>query len=187
MSSDLRNRPNLMQYLTTNGAGEQRWELTYRQKYASKPPGAPFKPGRFDSADLTVMAQSKKPVLNPRLGLKPSDDLFAGIEPFNRKKYNFQTGVSDTSSSPVDDVKFDPEYAKLYEYSPVIPPEKKISNPMPTAENPDPKGYLAAMGENKLKGLLDRPPSTEDQAKASEKFKEKERLVGNVKNITGAK
>jgi hypothetical protein len=43
------------------------------------------------------------------------------------------------------------------------------------------------MGENKLKGLLDRPPSTEDQAKASEKFKEKERLVGNVKNITGAK
>ena len=184
MSADLRNRPNLMQYLRTTGAGEQRWGLSYRQKYSSKPPGSPFKPGRFDSADLTVMAQSKKPVLNPRLGLKKTDELFAGILPFNRASYNFNTGVSDTISSPVDDPKFDPEYVDLYQYSPVIPPEKKINNPMPTSTNPDPKGYLAAMGENKLKGLLDRPPSTEEQFKVKEK--ETKELSQNVKNIVKA-
>lgn len=162
---DLRNRPNLNQYINAFAAGEERWKLSYQQKYGSKPPNAPFKPNRFDSADLANKIQSQKPVLNARLGLKANETLFAGIGDFDRSKYNFDTGVSDTTSSPVDDPKFDEEYVKLYEYSPVIPPEKKINNPMPTASNPDPRGFLAAMGEGKLKSLLDRPPSTEEQAK----------------------
>lgn len=164
ITQDLRNRPNLNQYVNAFAAGEQRWKLSYQQKYGSKPPNAPFKPSRFDSADLANKIQSQKPVLNARLNLK-GQDLFAGIGEFNRSTYDFDTGVSDTVTSPVDDPKFDPEYAELYNFSPIIPPEKKINNPMPTASNPDPRGFLAAMGEGKLKSLLDRPPSTEEQAK----------------------
>jgi hypothetical protein len=163
--NDFRSRANPAQYLTAEGAGDNRWNLSHKFKYSSRPPNAPFKPSRFDTEDLLNRAQSKKPTLNPRLGLNPFEELFKGIGDFDRSSYNFETGVSDTSSSPVDDVRFDPEFAELYNFSPVIPPEKKASNPMPTAFNPDPKGYLAAMGESRLKGLLEKPPSTEDQAK----------------------
>lgn len=162
---EFKTRPNLAQYLNAAGAGEETWKLPYKFKYATRPPAAPFKPSRFESSDLMVRAQTTKPVLNPRLGLKPFEDLFAGIGRFNRADYNFDNGVSNTSSSPVDDREFDPEFVELYNYSPVIPPEKKVNNPMPTAYNPDPKGFLAAMGESKLRSLLDKPPSTDEQAK----------------------
>jgi hypothetical protein len=163
-NQEFRTRPNLAQYVVAAGAGEETWKLPFKFKYGGRPPEAPFKPSRFDSADLMNRAQTSKPTLNPRLGLKPFEDLFAGIGKFNRADYDFETGVSATSSSPVDDPEFSGEFAELYNFSPVIPPEKKISNPMPTAFNPDPKGFLAAMGEAKLKTLLDKPPSTEEQA-----------------------
>ena len=172
------DRPNLAQYLHrgTKGAEKVR-PLDYKEKYRSRPPGPPFKTDRFNATDLLSRIQNKKLSFNKRLGFYP-EQVFPELGRFDRARYNFKTGAIATVEHPSDQPGFDPEFLELYNYSPVVPPGKKINNPMPTADNPDPKGYLADMGESKLNSLLNKPPSTEKELK----FDEKSKIVEQSKN-----
>lgn len=167
------DRPNPSQYLGRGVKGAEKTRpLDFSEKYRAKPPSAPFRSDRFDALDLMSRVQNRKVSLNKRLGFFP-EPVFPELGRFNRAAYNFATGVSDTVESPVDQPGFDPEFPELYAFSPVVPPEKKINNPMPTATNPDPKGFLAMMGRARLESLLDSPPSTDEAAKQQEQ-KQKE-------------
>lgn len=172
------DRPNLAQYLNRGIKGaEKSRPLDFKEKYRSRPPGAPFKNDRFTATDLIARIQSRKLSFNKRLGFYP-EQVFPELGRFDRSKYDFKTGSISTVENPSDQPGFDPEFLELYNYSPVVPPGKKVNNPMPTAENPDPKGFLAAMGESKLNALLNKPPSTEKELK----FDEKDKIVEQSKN-----
>jgi hypothetical protein len=43
----------------------------------------------------------------------------------------------------------------MYALSPTLEPDDRISNPMPRAANPDPKGYLMAVAEKKAENEID--------------------------------
>lgn len=172
------DRPNLAQYLNRGIKGaEKSRPLDFKEKYRSRPPGAPFKNDRFTATDLIARIQSRKLSFNKRLGFYP-EQVFPELGRFDRSKYDFKTGSISTVENPSDQPGFDPEFLELYNYSPVVPPGKKVNNPMPTAENPDPKGFLAAMGESKLNALLNKPPSTEKELK----FEEKDKIVEQSNN-----
>lgn len=172
------DRPNPAQYLGKGVRGAERHRpLDYKEKYRTKPPNAPFRTDRFDSVDLISRVQNRKMTLNNRLGFYP-EPAFPELGRFNRARYDFKSGLPDTTERPAEQPGFDPEFLELYSYSPVVPPEKKISNPMPTADNPDPKGFLAAMGESRLKSLLNKPPSTEKELK----FDEGKKIIEQSKN-----
>lgn len=171
------DRPNPSQYLHRGIKGAERVRpLDFKEKYRSKPPGPPFKSDRFTATDLITKIQNRKLSFNKRLGFYP-EQVFPELGRFDRNKYDFKTGSILTVENPSDQPGFDPEFLELYNYSPVVPPGKKVNNPMPTADNPDPKGFLAAMGESKLNSLLNKPPSTEKELK----FNEKEKVIDQSK------
>lgn len=162
------DRPNPAQYLHKGVKGAERTRpLDYKEKYRTRPPSIPFRNDRFSAGDLMSRLQSRKLAFNKRLGFYP-EQVFPELGRFNRVKYDFRTGQSATLEKPFDQPGFDPEFMELYQFSPVIPPEKKAKNPMPTAENPDPKGYLAGLGRGKLNSLLNKPPSTEQEQRADQ-------------------
>lgn len=163
------DRANPAQYINLSLKGKESYRpLNFREKYGARPPAAPFKNDRFDTIDLINRVQSRKMTNNTRLGFFPNE-VFPELGRFNRGDYDFQSGESATKSKPYAQRGYNPRFMELYDYSPVVPPGKKVSNPMPTAENPDPKGFLAKMGEGKFNSLLNGPPATEDQAISKEK------------------
>lgn len=162
------DRANPAQYINLSLKGRESYrQLDFKEKYGKRPPNSPFKNDRFDTIDLIDRVQSRKISTNTRLGFYPNQ-VFPELGRFNRGEYDFESGESATKSKPYAQRGYDPEFMQLYEYSPVVPPHKKVSNPMPTASQPDPKGFLAQMGEGRFKGLIDSPPATEEQAKNKE-------------------
>jgi len=107
----------------------------------------PWNPSRFTQADLLRKMMTRKLALNPGLNFvgRTAEEyqVFAGIPNFNRnEQYDFANGRAITSQRPEEQPDFNPLWPDSYRLSPTIPPEKKIKNPMPRAENPDPKGNL---------------------------------------------
>lgn len=115
---------------------------------------APWTPNRFDSADLLRRIQTRKLRFNPGLQYVGDDaqnlEIFAGIGRFNRKEdYDFNVGRALTKQRPEEQPGFNEIWRDMYALSPTLKPDDRISNPMPRASNPDPKGYLMATAENK--------------------------------------
>ena len=115
---------------------------------------APWTPNRFESTDLLRRIQTRKLRFNPGLQYVGDDaknlEIFSGIGRFNRKEdYDFNNGRALTNQRPEDQPGFNPIWRDMYSLSPTLKPDDRISNPMPRASNPDPKGYLMATAENK--------------------------------------
>jgi hypothetical protein len=115
---------------------------------------APWTPNRFDSADLLRRIQTRKLRFNPGLQYVGDDaqnlEVFAGIGRFNRREdYDFNVGRALTKQRPEEQPGFNEIWRDMYALSPTLKPDDRISNPMPRASNPDPKGYLMATAENK--------------------------------------
>lgn len=108
----------------------------------------PWNPSRYSQADLLKKMMARKISLNPGLnyvGDAEQIEVFAGLPNFNRvDEYDFQNGRALTSGRPEDQPDYNPLWADSYRLSPTIPAEKKVSNPMPCATNPDPRGNLMA-------------------------------------------
>lgn len=113
----------------------------------------PWDPGRFNTSDILNRAQSRKRSLNAHLGYvdphAPLDtQLFIGLGRFTRHTdYDFNKGNPITDHKPQDNPDFNPVWVDAYKISPTIPPNKRAKNPMPTAANPDPHGYIMQMAE----------------------------------------
>ena len=113
----------------------------------------PWTVNRFDSTDLLRKIQTKKLIQNPGLqqvGEGPTE-VFAGIGRFDRNKdYDFTNGRALTNQRPEEQPGFSTTWGEFYSLSPTMDPGKRISNPMPRAKNPDPKGYIMAQMEQKV-------------------------------------
>jgi hypothetical protein len=121
---------------------------------------APWTPSRFESTDLLRRIQTRKLKFNPGLEYVGEDPLqfevFSGIGRFNRREdYDFNNGRALTKQRPEDQPGFNPIWKDMYALSPTLEPGDRVSNPMPRAANPDPKGYLMATAENKAENEVE--------------------------------
>lgn len=121
---------------------------------------APWTPSRFESTDLLRRIQTRKLKFNPGLQFVGDDPLqfevFSGIGRFNRREdYDFNNGRALTKQRPEDQPGFNPIWKDMYALSPTLEPSDRVSNPMPRASNPDPKGYLMAVAEQRAENEVD--------------------------------
>lgn len=121
---------------------------------------SPWMPSRFEGNDLVRRLQTRKLQLNPGLnfvGDQPEEyEVFAGLGRFRRKDdYDFTTGRPNTSLRPENQPGYTPFWKEAYDLSPTLKPDNRISNPMPRASNPDPRGYLMAIAEKKAENEME--------------------------------
>ena len=135
----------------------------------------PWNPGRFNASDILTYAQSRKRSLNVQLGTVDPDQplqtqLFAGTTPFVRNTdYNFKTGEPNTAHKPQNNPDFNKIWVEAYRISPTIPPGKRAKNPMPTASNPDPNGYIMQLAQSQADNTVDPKPSVANLLSPSKK------------------
>jgi len=140
---------------------------------------APWTPSRFESTDLLRRIQTRKLKFNPGLEYVGEDPLqfevFSGIGRFNRREdYDFNNGRALTKQRPEDQPGFNPIWKDMYALSPTLEPGDRVSNPMPRAANPDPKGYLMATAENKAENEVEGNKSVAQLLKGDDEGKEEE-------------
>ena len=125
----------------------------------------PWDPGRPTEVDILNRAQARKRTLNAKLGYvdpeEPLDTkLFIGTERFVRhENYDFKVGRALTTHRPQDNPDFNPIWLDAYRISPTIPPNKRAKNPMPTASNPDPHGYIMQMAQQQAENTVNPEPT----------------------------
>lgn len=109
---------------------------------------APFSVSRFSEQDLLKKLMTRKLSLNPGLnfvGDSPDQyEVFAGLPNFNRAEYSFNEGRPLTPQRPEEQPGYNSLWVDAYRLSPTIPPDKKVKSTMPSAFNPDPRGYVMA-------------------------------------------
>ena len=125
----------------------------------------PWDPGRFNTSDILNRVQARKRTLNAHLGYvdphEPLDaQLFVGLGRFVRHEgYDFQKGQPITPHKPQENPDFNPVWLDAYKISPTIPPGKRAKDPMPSAANPDPHGYIMQMAQSQAENTVDPQPS----------------------------
>lgn len=137
-------------------------QLNFDDLFAAKADSgtAPWTPSRFASGDLLRRIQTRKLRFNPGLQFVGEDnkqfEVFSGIGRFNRKEdYDFNVGRALTKQRPEEQPGFNPIWRDMYALSPTLKPDDRISNPMPRASNPDPKGYLMSAAEKKAENEVE--------------------------------
>jgi hypothetical protein len=150
-------------------------KIDYEESFRAKSDKPPFAFNRFGVEELRNKVVSRKPILNARLDFvnaNPANfELFTGLGRFDTGRtnkeepeaslYYFDEGRANTKL----DFRQSPEYQAIgemwnerYQLSPTISPGDRITNPMPRATNPDPKGFLMATAqkraENEMEGNM---------------------------------
>jgi hypothetical protein len=168
----------------TNDIFAKKKKLNFDDLFAAKASSgtSPWMPSRFEGNDLVRKLQTRKLRLNPSLnfvGEQPEEyEVFAGLGRFKRQEdYDFQSGRPNTRLRPEEQPGYTPLWKEAYELSPTMDPGRRISNPMPRATNPDPKGYLMAMAERRVENEVEGNMSVaqllqEDKGNSKEKEKE---------------
>jgi hypothetical protein len=96
--------------------------------------------------------------------------LFAGVGRFVRHTdYDFQKGTPITEHKPQSNPDFNPIWVEAYKISPTIPPGKRAKDPMPSAANPDPHGYIMQMAQSQAENTVDPKPSVANLLSKSKK------------------
>jgi hypothetical protein len=167
MAKDI--RLDLGRYITNpfhKGSYDQR-KLSFSDSFRtpSRSNKTPWTPSRFTEEDLLNRVKTKQLNLNPNLNFVSNapffDDntevtkdyeLFKGLGRFKRREdYDFTEGRAKTAQRPQDQPDYQPLWMEAYKLSPTLNPEKHAKNPMPTMSNPDPRGFLMAIAENRAK------------------------------------
>lgn len=139
-------------------------KINYGEAFAAKAPEGepPFNINRFGFKELTNKLVTRKLKLNPRLnfvGDQPEQyQLFAGLPRFDNERtelYSFERGGANTPRVFTEAPDFKEQWVEAYRLSPTVPPEKKVSNPMPRERNPDPRGYLMAAAEQRVENEVE--------------------------------
>ena len=154
---------------------------------------SPWNLGHFTSNDFVDRVRAKERVLNPRKGfVNPEDpqqsEGFVGLGRFRHDDpengYDFNTGRPLTRSF-IEDPDFNQLWVEKFLLSPVRSPDEDLIKTMPSAKDPDPRGYLAMRGEKQAQedaGLEPTPLNIEKSKKftpaektaAGEKVEEEE-------------
>jgi hypothetical protein len=125
----------------------------------------PWTPSRFTEEDLLNRVKTKQLNLNPDLNFisnapffddnkKVTNDyeLFKGLGRFKRREnYDWVEGRAKTPQRPQDQPDYQPLWLEAYKLSPTLAPDRHAKNPMPTMRNPDPRGYLMQISEQRAK------------------------------------
>jgi hypothetical protein len=161
-------RPDPSRYIGTANDGKIKKSFgdNYRVKADEGIGGQyPWDPGRTNEKDILNRIQSQKITLNPRLGKVDPESplnhqLFIGLGNFVRhENYDFQTGRPLTEHKPQDNPDFNDIWMAAYKISPTIPPNKRAKNRMPSADNPDPNGYIKQLAERQAVDDVEGGPS----------------------------
>lgn len=177
------------------GEFNRRTKLNFKDLFETTAEGDryPWSPSRFDSEKLLTYAESKKRNLNRDLNYvdpnNPFDfELFEGLGRFRKEEeYDFQLGEPLTKNKPQQQLNFNPTWMELYRLSPTIKPDERAKNPMPSAANPDPNGYLMAtvqnqvnqedLGDTSISSLVSKsssPPTKKEEQQGEEEIKKAE-------------
>lgn len=137
-------------------------KINYEESFRAKSHEPPFNINRFGSNELQSKLVTRKQILNRRLDFANNVQefqLFTGLGRFDTGRnneemplYSFVDGRANTKL----DFRQTPEYLmqgelwnQRYQFSPTISPGERVSNPMPRAANPDPKGFLLATAQQR--------------------------------------
>jgi len=175
------DRLDLGRYIDyTKDVFSKKRQLNFDDLFASKADSgtAPWTTDRFDKTDLLRRIQTRKLKFNPGLQFVGDDaqnlEVFAGIGRFNRREdYDFNSGRALTKQRPEEQPGFNPVWKDMYALSPTLEPGDRINNPMPRASNPDPKGYLMSVAENRAENEVEGNKSVAQLLKVDEEPKEK--------------
>ena len=133
----------------------------YEQQNRADSTQPPFQINRFGASELRNRITSRKPTINPRLNFPDTQpdnfNLFQGLPgrfDISRKElYNFDAGRPVFQKPTfLDTIEFQlkgDKWKETFELSPTMNPEKRPKNPMPRADNPDPRNYLMKTMEAK--------------------------------------
>ena len=152
-----------------DGRGKINRQLDFGELFRSKAPVGeyPWNNDRFQTEDLIKKAMSRKKTTNPRLNFvsnspwfrenadsetgEPNVQLFEGLGRFRKASdYDFNDGKPMTRQRPQDQPDFSERWVQLYELSPTLNPGDAVKNIMPSASNPDPRGYLMGQAEKRV-------------------------------------
>lgn len=159
-------RPDPSRYIGTTNDGKIKKSFgdNYRVKADEGIGGQyPWDPGRKN--DFLNRIQARKSTLNPLLGSVDPEaplehQLFLGLGRFTRHEgYDFPNGRPLTKHKPQDNPDFNDIWMAAYKISPTIPPNKRAKNRMPSADNPDPNGYIKQLAEKQAVDDVEGGPS----------------------------
>ena len=161
------NRLDLGRYITNpfdRGNYDQK-KLSFDELFRTKASSnrAPWTPSRFTEEDLLNRVKTKQLTLNSDLNfisnspffdnnteVNSNYELFKGLGRFKRREdYDFQEGRALTKQRPQDQPDYQPLWLDAYKLSPTLNPAKRAKNPMPTMSNPDPRGFLMDIAEQR--------------------------------------
>ena len=161
-----------------NRRGEVSKRLDFDDLFQSKSNSGeyPWNPSKFNERDLLKRAMTRKITLNPDLNfvgntpffddnaeVTPQYELFEGLGRFNRPEdYDFDEGRPRTTQRPQEQPDYQPLWMDAYELSPTLNPGKRAKNPMPTMNNPDPRGFLMATADERAKDEAEGKMSVAD-------------------------
>ena len=125
----------------------------------------PWAPARFTEEDLLNRVKTKQINLNSDLNFISNApffdnnkevtndyELFKGLGRFKRREnYDWAEGRAKTPQRPQDQPDYQPLWMEAYKLSPTLDPDKHAKNPMPTMRNPDPRGFLMRISEQRAK------------------------------------
>lgn len=161
------NRLDLGRYITNpfDRGNYDHKKLSFDDLFRTKASSnrAPWTPSRFTEEDLLNRVKTKQLTLNSDLNfisnspffdnnkeVNSNYELFKGLGRFKRREdYDFQEGRALTKQRPQDQPDYQPLWIDAYKLSPTLNPAKRSKNPMPTMSNPDPRGFLMDIAEQR--------------------------------------
>ena len=151
----------------------------YEQQNRADSTKPPFQINRFGAAELRSRITSRKPTINPRLNFidqNPDNfNLFQGLpgrfDNVRKELYDFEQGRPVFQKPTfLDSIEFQlkgDKWRETYELSPTMNPDKRSKNPMPRADNPDPRNYLFETMEAKAQAEVEGKMNVAQLMKAS--------------------
>ena len=143
------------------------YQINYEEAFRRKSDEPPFTVYHFDAASLQERLKTKKLKNNPRAGFvdpqNPENfEAFTGLGRFDTGRndpenplYSFQDGRANTKLDFRTYPDFKERWVQMYELSPTIAVDNKVSNPNPRITNPDPKGHLMDYAQKKAEDKLE--------------------------------
>tara|TARA_R110002020_G_scaffold461772_1_gene680858 strand:- start:12763 stop:13449 length:687 start_codon:yes stop_codon:yes gene_type:complete len=143
------------------------YQINYEEAFRRKSDEPPFTVYHFDSSSLQERLKTKKLSTNPRAGFVDSQnpenfEAFTGLGRFDTGRndpenplYSFKEGRANTKLDFRTYPDFKERWVEMYELSPTLSVDKKVSNPNPRISNPDPEGNLMAYAQKKAENQLE--------------------------------
>lgn len=157
------------------------YQINYEEAFRRKSDEPPFTVYHFDAASLQDRLKTRKLKNNPRAGfLDPQNpenfEAFTGLGRFDTGRndpenplYSFKNGRANTKLDFRTYPDFKERWVEMYQLSPTLSVDKKVSNPNPRESNPDPNRHLLAYAQKKAQDEIEGKMSVAQLLSSSKK------------------